>query len=139
MGDRRGARVAELILDTAVLINIERGRLAPEDIWSDDDDVAIAAVTAAELWLGAELADAVNRPPREAFVQWMLGLLTVEDYDLKVARVHGRLIAANRRAGRTRGAHDMIIAATAAARDRILLTPNKGFAELPGVRVRVVG
>jgi tRNA(fMet)-specific endonuclease VapC len=131
--------VADLILDTAVLVNIERGRLSMEDVASADDDLALATITAAELWFGVELADAANRPPRAAFVRGLLDVFTVENYDLDVARVHARLIAANRRAGRTRGAHDMIIAATAAARDRILLTHDKGFTELPGVQVRVVG
>lgn len=41
-----------LILDTCVLIDVEKGRLSLADHVRDDDDVAIAAVTAAELWRG---------------------------------------------------------------------------------------
>jgi tRNA(fMet)-specific endonuclease VapC len=131
--------VAHLILDTGVLIAVERGRLAIEDVTSPDDDLAIAAVTAAELWLGVDLADAVNHPRRVAFVQGILALLTVEDYDLEVARVHGTLLAESRRAGRPRGVHDLIVAATAVARQRVVVTADKGFADLPGVQVRLVG
>lgn len=38
-----------LILDTAVLVTAERGSMRLDDLIEDDDDVAIAAITAAEL------------------------------------------------------------------------------------------
>jgi tRNA(fMet)-specific endonuclease VapC len=45
-----------------------------------------------------------------------------------------------RRAGRPRGAHDLIIAATAVATGRIVVTADgDGFADLPGVSVRGYG
>jgi tRNA(fMet)-specific endonuclease VapC len=45
------------------------------------------------------------------------------------------LLAAVRRSGRPRGAHDLIIAATAAASGRIILTADAtGFNGLPGVQ-----
>jgi tRNA(fMet)-specific endonuclease VapC len=51
--------------------------------------------------------------------------------------VHATLLAHVRRSGRPRGAHDLIIAATAAARDRLVVsTDTTAFADLPGVRVR---
>jgi tRNA(fMet)-specific endonuclease VapC len=47
------------------------------------------------------------------------------------------LLAHVGRTGRARGAHDLIIAATAAARDRFVVsTDSAGFADLPGVSVR---
>jgi tRNA(fMet)-specific endonuclease VapC len=131
--------VAELILDTGILVAIERGRLRLVDVASPADDIAISAVTAAELWLGLELADDANRSRRSTFVQGIFDLVDVETYDLEVARVHGRLLAENRHAGRQRGFHDLIIAATAAARNRVLMTSDKGFTGLPGVQVRLVG
>jgi tRNA(fMet)-specific endonuclease VapC len=61
----------------------------------------------------------------------------VEDYDAQVAHAHARLLAHVRRSGRPRGAHDLIIAATAAARDRLVVSADdSAFAELPGVSVR---
>ena len=131
--------MADLILDTGILVAIERDRLRLVDVALPGDDIAIAAVTAAELWLGVELADDANRLRRSSFVQGILQLLDVESYDLDVARVHGRLLAETRRRGRPRGSHDLIIAATAAARSRVLLTADKGFVELPGVQVQLVG
>lgn len=120
------------------MIDAERGRAAPlEALIGDEDDVAIAAITAAELTVGVELADGERRQTREAFVAAVLGAVSVEAYDLDVARVHGALLAYTRRSGRPRGAHDLIIAATARARGRKVVTADlDGFADLPEVSVR---
>ena len=46
------------------------------------------------------------------------------------------LLAATRRAGRPRGAHDLIIAATAGASSRTIVTADPGgFEGLPGLQV----
>ncbi|BBA98231.1 hypothetical protein RVR_4342 [Actinacidiphila reveromycinica] len=123
-----------LILDTGVLIGIER--TGTPITFAPDDDVSIAAVTAAELLLGVELADDVRRQPREDFVTAVLAVVPVEEYGLDVARVHARLLAHVRRTGKPRGAHDLIIAATAVATARAVVTLDRkaAFAELPGVR-----
>jgi tRNA(fMet)-specific endonuclease VapC len=58
-------------------------------------------------------------------------------YDLDVARVHTGLLVAVRKSGRPRGAHDLIIAATAKATGRTIVTSDRsGFNDLPGVKVR---
>jgi tRNA(fMet)-specific endonuclease VapC len=106
----------------------------------DEDDVAIAAVTAAELWVGVALADARRRPRRATFVEQVLATIPVEDYDLEVAWAHAVLLAAARRTGRPRGAHDLLIAATAIARERALVTMDRrGFEYIEGLELRVVG
>ncbi|WP_329367713.1 PIN domain-containing protein [Streptomyces sp. NBC_00669] len=124
-----------LILDTGVLIGIERTGVPVA--FAPDDDVAIAAVTAAELLLGVELADDARRQSREDFVTAVLAVVPVEEYGLDIARVHARLLAYVRRKGKPRGAHDLLIAATAAATARAVVTLDRqaAFAELPGVRV----
>lgn len=105
----------------------------------DDDDVAIAAVTAAELLVGVELAGPGQRAGRAAFVEDVLQTLTVEDYTLETARAHALQLAATRASGAPRGAHDLIIAATAVASGRTVVTADaRGFQGLPGVDVRVV-
>jgi tRNA(fMet)-specific endonuclease VapC len=129
--------VARVILDTTVLIGVERSRSGLDRLLSDEDDVAIAAVTAAELLVGVALADDAHRAHRSAFVASVLDTVPVEDYDLAVARAHADLMVHVRRSGRTRGAHDLLIAATARARDRMVVTADAaGFADLPGVPVR---
>jgi tRNA(fMet)-specific endonuclease VapC len=51
--------------------------------------------------------------------------------------VHARLLAATRRSGKPRGAHDLIIAATAIGSGRVVVTADaRGFAELPDLVVR---
>jgi predicted nucleic acid-binding protein len=65
------------------------------------------------LLVGVELADDTGRPTLAAFVRSV------------------------RRTGRPRGAHDLIIAATAAARNRLVVSSDStAFADLPGVPVR---
>jgi tRNA(fMet)-specific endonuclease VapC len=122
-----------------VLIDAERSAESLDELIADDDDAAIAAVTAAELLLGVELAGRSRRAGRERYVEEVLGTIPVETYDLDVARAHAVLLAHVRRAGRVRGAHDLIIAATALARDRTVATTDEGgFADLPGIAVRAV-
>jgi tRNA(fMet)-specific endonuclease VapC len=130
--------VARLILDTPVLIDAERSGRRLNRLIADEDDVAIAAVTAAELLVGVELADDAGRAQRSAFVRSVLDTVPIEDYDVQVAQEHARLLAHVRRSGRPRGAHDLVIAATAVARDRLVVsTDSSAFADLPGVSVRL--
>jgi len=69
----------------------------------------------------------------------VLQTLSVEDYTLATARAHAHLLAAVRASGNPRGAHDLIIAATAIATGRaVVTTDRRGFSDLPGVDVRVV-
>jgi tRNA(fMet)-specific endonuclease VapC len=126
-----------VILDTSVLVAAERGRASLDAAIQDDDDVAIAAITVAELWVGVELADARRRPRRTTFVEQVISSIPVEEYDLHVARMHAELLAGARRAGEPRGAHDLIIAATAISRGRVLITTDSaGFEQIPGLKVR---
>jgi tRNA(fMet)-specific endonuclease VapC len=129
--------VERVILDTGVLVAAERGHLDLVGLQERNDDVCIAAVTAAELLTGVELADEARRERRQAFVQGVLALVPIEDYDLDVARAHARLLAHARRTGRRRGAHDLMIAATAVATARTVATldAKARFGELPGVEV----
>jgi tRNA(fMet)-specific endonuclease VapC len=95
-------------------------------------------VTAAELLVGVELADRRRRSNRAAFVEGVLSAIPVEAYDLEIARAHAALLAHMRRSGRPRGAHDLLIAATAVSRGRIVVTADAaGFDSLPDVSIRI--
>jgi tRNA(fMet)-specific endonuclease VapC len=108
-----------------------------DDLVGDEDDVAMAAVTIAELLLGVELADQARRKARERYVARVLATIPSEPYDADVARAHAQLLAHTRRSGQPRGAHDLIIAATALARGRSVVTTDvAGFDGLPGVVVK---
>ncbi|MFG1702772.1 PIN domain-containing protein [Nonomuraea sp. M3C6] len=129
-----------LILDTGVLIATERGKASVDTVIGDADDVAIAAITVAELLAGVEMADDARRANRQAFVDEVLALIPVEEYTTDVARVHARLMAHIRREGKKRGAYDLLIAATAATTARTIITMDSSAAcdDLPGVRAQVV-
>jgi tRNA(fMet)-specific endonuclease VapC len=64
------------------------------------DDVAIAAITVAELAVGVELANSQRRRPREMFVAAALDAVAVEACYTEIARAHGALLAHVRRTGR---------------------------------------
>jgi tRNA(fMet)-specific endonuclease VapC len=123
-----------LILDTNVLIAYERGTLDRAAL--DDDELAIAAVSVAEYRVGIELADTPERAAdRARALVAIMSAVDVLDYSEQTAAHHARLIAHARRAGKPRGAHDLIIAAHALQSDRIILSfnANARFADLPGV------
>ncbi len=121
-----------------MLVDAEREGVGVLDqLIADEDDVAIAAISIAELVVGGELADKARRAERKAFLHMALEVFSIESYDADVAQVHGELLAHTRRSGRPRGAHDLIIAATARARRReVVSTDLDGFAELPEVALR---
>jgi tRNA(fMet)-specific endonuclease VapC len=118
------------------LIDAERGGDSLAEMIDDGDDVAIAAITVAELKVGVQLAKGSRRNRRERFVVAVLDAVSIEPYDLEVADAHAALLAHARQAGTPRGAHDLIIAATARARERQVVSSDRaGFAELPGVSI----
>jgi tRNA(fMet)-specific endonuclease VapC len=126
-----------LIVDTCLLVDMERGRLALDDFVDDEDELAIAMVTAAELWAGVMRADAVHRRRRVEFFERAIEWFAIEDYTLDIALKHGELLALTRLTGRPRGAHDLMIAATAAHTERVLISRDgkADFDGLPGVVV----
>ncbi|MBV8295827.1 MAG: hypothetical protein JO085_03235 [Acidimicrobiia bacterium] len=60
-----------------------------------------------------------------------------EAYDRGVAEAHADLVVHVRRQGTTRGAHDLIIAATARAAERTVVSADEAaFVDLPGVQLK---
>jgi tRNA(fMet)-specific endonuclease VapC len=100
--------------------------------------VAIAAITVAELRVGVELARGRARATRRRFVDDVLAVVPVISYDASVAEVHAGLLAEVRRQGRPRGAHDLLIAATAVATGRAVVTADgRAFDDLTGLVVHL--
>jgi tRNA(fMet)-specific endonuclease VapC len=133
----RGAALTRLLFDTAFLIDAERSATDLDDAVGDDDEVAIAAITAAELRVGVLLSAGKKRAARLAFLKEVLSVIPVLDYDRTVAEVHAGLLVHVRHQGRPRGAHDLIIAATARAASRTVVSADDAaFTDLPGVQVR---
>ena len=67
----------------------------------------------------------------------VLDAVPVISYDVAVAESHARLLVEVRRLGTPRGAHDLLIAATASATGRAVVTADAAaFDNLPGLVVR---
>jgi tRNA(fMet)-specific endonuclease VapC len=129
--------VTRLLFDTTFLIDAERTRDELDDVVDDDDDVAIAAITIAELRVGELLAKGRRKTVRGAYVDDIIATIPVLAYDAEVAEAHAELLVEVRSQGRPRGAHDLIIAATAKAFDRTVVSADRtAFSDLPGVEVR---
>ena len=74
---------------------------------------------------------------RQRFVDDVCDVIPILAYDQNVASEHAELLVAVRRAGRPRGAHDLIIAATARASKRSVVSGDlSAFTDLPGVTIR---
>lgn len=130
----RGPILTRLLLDTTFLIDAERSHADLDDLIGDEDDVAIAAITVAELQVGVELSKGKTRHSRQELLDAIVVAVPIVDYDLEVARAHAQLLVAVRRQGRPRGAHDLIIAATASSSGRSLVTADQtAFVDLPGI------
>lgn len=132
--------MARLILDTGTVIAGARGELDMAAL-TDTDDVALPAVAVAEYLVGTLLdTDPDRAAAQRAFLDDVLEVLPLCGYDGAVAEHHAALLAHVQRTGSKRGAHDLIIAATARATDRVLLTTDKRaqFDDLPEVNARIV-
>ncbi|MDQ6773544.1 MAG: PIN domain-containing protein [Candidatus Dormibacteraeota bacterium] len=130
-----------LILDTSVVIAGARGDLDLGRVFGGEDDVVLPAITLAEYMTGVLLADSeARRAERRAFLEEVLAVTPVEVYTPAVAEHHAALLAHVRRTGTSHGAHDLIIAATARATGRLLLSSDERarFNDLPKVAARLV-
>ncbi|GAB3919425.1 hypothetical protein GCM10027613_23280 [Microlunatus endophyticus] len=100
-------------------------------------DVAIAAVTLAELRHGVLAADTERRSARATFVDAVVSVVEVLPYTRTTALEHAVLLDHVRRTGTTRGAQDLIIAAHARQSGRQVVSRDvrARFGQLPGVVV----
>jgi predicted nucleic acid-binding protein len=130
------------LIDSSVLIAAERGDLALDAFSAryGQEDVAISAVTASELLHGVHRARTPSqRHRRQAFVEGLLAQLPVIAFDLTVARVHASLWAELAKRGLAVGERDLMIGATAIARNCTVLTRDeRSFSKVPGLSVEVL-
>ena len=126
------------LIDTSVLIAVERGDLDLARVRADDDEeLAIAAITASELLHGVHrLRGAIARTRAERFVEHLLDVIPVVPFDLDVARIHARIDAELSAAGTAVGDADLMIAATAVWLDyRIATRDLRSFPKVKGLTV----
>ncbi len=94
-------------------------------------DVAVSAITAAELLYGAALKASEQRAVERA-----LASIVIAPFDLGAARVYGEIRSVLRRRGTPIGPLDMLIAAHAISLNVSLATNNvREFRRVPGLKV----
>jgi predicted nucleic acid-binding protein len=128
--------VAGWLIDTSVLVDVERGGRALGRV-PHEEEHAISFITVSELLHGVHrAADGARRTQRRAFVEHVLGELETLPATAEVARVHAEIWAQLEAAGEVIGAHDLWIAATALTHGLGIATTNaREFAQVPGLEV----
>ena len=130
------------VIDSSVLIDVERGRVVLGVLLEGRGDrgIAMAAITAAELLHGVHRLRASKRKTRaEAVVETLLSSIPVIPFDLVCARAHARLGAGLARRGITVGTHDLMIGATALARGLSVITSDqRSFPRIPGLEIEIL-
>jgi tRNA(fMet)-specific endonuclease VapC len=128
-----------ILIDTSVLIEVERGRLdlATQLAGVPDTPAYVSVITASELLVGVHRSsNPRQRARRAASVEQVLRSIPVLPIDLHTARVHAELQAACATAGTPVGPHDMWLAATAVAWSLTLVTGNtRELGRVPGLRL----
>jgi tRNA(fMet)-specific endonuclease VapC len=125
-----------LLIDTDVLVGLERSDAPDLEALLGDEPVAMSVVTVSELLHGVHRATDAVRIARRAFVEHLLaGLPSIPITD-PVARVHAEIWATLAARGTAIGAHDLWIAATALAHGLGVATRNAAhYGRVPGLRV----
>jgi len=129
------------LIDTSVLIAVERGHLSLDALLEShgDDEIAMSAVTASEMLHGVHrLKGAVGRAHAQVLVERLISLMPVIPFDLGVARVHATLSAELAAKGTAVGAHDLMIAATAVALGFTVATcDRRSFQKIKGLALQM--
>lgn len=133
-----------LLMDSTVLIHAERSSRTVEQLIQDimdrfgDIDLALSAMSAAELFHGCWRADSPQRRARrEEFVESVLSVIPTAPVTLEVARVFAEVDAKLRAAGDRIATSDLLIGATALVRGDELATGNlRHFERIPGLVIR---
>lgn len=129
------------VLDTSVLIALEKGHLSWESLFGEREDVLIPTIATAEYLVG--LHRSANPKLKEVITLALAELekiATMLDFGHREAKVFAILKAEALKSGKGRTDFDLAIAAHAVVNDAILVTRDKSakLSELTGVVTREV-
>lgn len=123
---------AFMLDSNAVRLLLER-RSAQLDTWFAEERCSLSAVVDAEIRFG--LARRRLSPRRQALVEALLAVLTIESFDSQAAGYYGTLRADLMAAGRPLAAMDLLIASHALSLGRALVSQDQAFAQVPGLEL----
>lgn len=123
-----------VLIDTSVLVAIERGVLEITDVVHSDTQYSISVVTAAELLHGVHRAGGRRAQARSAYVEGLLGEFAPIPITLPIARAYASASAELVRRGTPVDANDLWIGATAIAEGLEIASLDGDFDRIPGVR-----
>ena len=124
-----------VLIDTSVLVAVERGVLTLEALIEPEAEYAISAVTVGELLHGVLRARGKVAQTRSAFVEGVLNSLAMVPVDMPVARAYAHAAAILSAEGIPVNPNDLWIGATAIATGMEVLALDGDFQRIPGVRV----
>ncbi len=129
-----------IMIDADVVIQGERGSFDFQ-AWltsRPNEQFAIAAITAGELWHGVERAIGLQRRRRARYIESFFSATRILPYELQTAFEHARIWADLDARGKMIGHYDLIVDATALEHGAQLATFNKRhFSRVPGLNVVV--
>jgi predicted nucleic acid-binding protein len=131
--------LGRVVLDTSILIALEKQQLSLKELFNKDLNIYLPEVAVGEYLVGSELS--TNPKIKE---QRLAFLRTIEDFSELVvfnrehAQNFAKLVAQAKLLGRPRGSLDLAIAASAVTLDAVLYTrDSKGkFDQLIGLTVK---
>ena len=128
-----------VILDTTVLIQAEREEFEIDKFTKnrEEENFGISVVTVAELLHGVHRADSTKRRlKRSAYVEKVIELFPIFDFDTSIARIYAELWSELSRKGIQIGAHDLIIGSTALSLGFSVFTYNvRHFEKIEGLKI----
>jgi tRNA(fMet)-specific endonuclease VapC len=131
--------MGRVVLDTSVLIALERQTLSLEEVISEDHMFFVPELAVGELLVGVERSgDQIHRQRRLEFLKSLETFSESVDFNRAHAHNFAKLTAQAKAIGRPRGAIDLAIAASAVTLDAVLYTrDSKGkFDQLIGLTVK---
>jgi tRNA(fMet)-specific endonuclease VapC len=127
--------MSEYLLDTNIASYIIKGQQAVRQrlVATPIHEVSISSVTEGELRFGAARLPGAAR--LNAIIEEFLIRVAIHAWDSAAAQEYGRVRAALERTGAALGNLDTMIAAHALARGAVLVTHDKAFARVKGLKI----
>lgn len=131
--------MGRVVLDTSVLIALERNQLEPDQVFSTENEYFVPEIAVAEYLVGVENCNVQEvRQRRLAFLNAVEELATSTPFSRADSAEFARQAAHSKSVGSPREKFDLAIAASAIRLNAVLYTRDKAakFSELHGLTVK---